>query len=193
MSGPPEGDDLPNEASEKHSTDSLIGTIYGQLRGLAAQKLTMEAAGQTLSATALVHEVYLSLRRDGKPQWANRRHFFVASAEAMRRILIGQARRKKRLKRGSGVKPRPLPEDSILAPAAPEKAEELLALNEALGRLEKIDERKAELVSLRFFIGLTIEETAETLAISVATAKRDWSFARAWLLAELEGAEDAET
>ena len=108
----------------------------------------------------------------------------------MRRILIGRARRRKCAKRGDGIRPEPLPEDSILEPALPGKDEQLLALNEALIRFGGEDERKAELVCLRFFIGLTIEEAAETLEISVATAKRDWIFARAWLLAEIEGNEE---
>lgn len=164
----------------------MIEKIYDQLRALAGQKLAVEKPGQTLSATALVHEVYLALRREGKPQWANRRHFFVAAAQSMRRILIGRARRKQRLKRGGGVKPEPLPEDSILVPAAPAKSDDLLALNEALYRLAELDERKADLICLRFFVGLSIEEAAEALEISIATAKRDWVFARAWLLAELE-------
>ena len=168
----------------------MIDTIYDELRGLAARQLATEAPVQTLSATALVHEVYLTLRRDQKPQWANRRHFYVAAGQAMRRILIGRARRRKCAKRGDGIRPEPLPEDSILEPALPGKDEQLLALNEALIRFGGEDERKAELVCLRFFIGLTIEEAAETLEISVATAKRDWIFARAWLLAEIEGNEE---
>jgi RNA polymerase sigma factor (TIGR02999 family) len=183
---PPEPQTPPDDSEEKRSTDSLIPEIYDELRKLAGHQLASERAGQTLSATALVHEVYLVLQRDGKPQWANRRHFYVASAQAMRRILIGRARRKNAIRRGGGVAPEPLPDDSIHAPAAPEKPDELIALDDALTKLATQDERKADLVSLRYFVGQTIEEAAQVLGISIATAKRDWSFARAWILEELE-------
>jgi RNA polymerase sigma factor (TIGR02999 family) len=173
------------EKSERRTTDSIIPSIYDELRRLAAGKLAGEAQGQTLSATALVHEAYLVLARDGEPQWDNKGHFYVAAAKAMRRILIGRARRRNAAKRGGGVKPVPLPEDSIHAPAGPTKADELIALDDALTKLGEEDERKVRLVNLRYFVGLTIEEAAEVLEISKATAKRDWTFARAWLQREL--------
>ena len=155
---------------------------------LAARKLANESPGQTLSATALVHEAYLFLSKDDRPQWDNKGHFYVAAAESMRRILISRARRRNAVQRGSGQKPVQLAEDSIHAPMAPTKDEELLALEEALKKLEQEDERKVRLVTLRYFVGLSIEEATETLAISKATAKRDWLFARAWLQRELTAA-----
>lgn len=169
----------------KRSTDSVIDSVYDRLRQLAAKKLINESPGQTLSATALVHEAYLQLAKSGKPQWDNQWHFYIAAAEAMRRILISRARRKNAQRRGSGVKPLPLPEDSIHAPMAPARADELIALDDALLKLAKEDERKVSLVNLRYFVGLTIEEAAEALGISKATAKRDWVFTRAWLQREL--------
>ena len=162
----------------------MIPQIYAELRVLAAKKLAAEPAGQTLSATALVHEAYLALSRNDAEQWVNRGHFYVAAAQAMRRILIDRARKKLTRRRGGGVKPQSLEEGSIDAPA-PEKADELIALDDALGKLEEQDPRKVRLVSLRFFVGLSIEEAAEILGISVATANRDWVYSRAWLQSEL--------
>jgi RNA polymerase sigma factor (TIGR02999 family) len=179
MDDSPEGTD-----TERHRTDSMIPSLYDSLRQLAAKKLSNEPSGQTLSATALVHEAYLSLHK-GDPQWDNKGHFYVAAAEAMRRILIGQARRKHAHKRGDGVKLQPLPDDSIHAPMSPVRSEELLALDEALEKLGQSDPRKVKLVNLRYFVGLSLEEAAQALSISVATASRDWSYARAWLGREL--------
>ena len=176
-----------NDRADKRTTNSIIPLVYDQLRLLAARKLASESPGQTLSATALVHEAYLLLAKSDEPQWDTRGHFYVAAAESMRRILISRARRRNAVKRGSGVKPVQLAEDSINAPMAPTRDDELLALDEALTRLEAEDERKARLVTLRYFVGLTIEEAAEVLEISLATAKRDWTFARAWLQRELMG------
>jgi RNA polymerase sigma factor (TIGR02999 family) len=173
------------EKLEKRTTDSMIPSIYAELRQLAAKKLATEAPGQTLSATALVHEAYLALSRIDEPQWDNRGHFYVAAAEAMRRILIGRARRKNAAKRGGGVTPEPLAEDSIIAPSVPDRDDELIAIDDALVKFAKDHERKARLVNLRYFVGLTIDEAAEVLGISKATAKRDWVFARAWLEREL--------
>lgn len=167
----------------------MVDSVYAELRALAAKKLSGESAGQTLSATALVHEAYLDLAKDQSPRWDNRGHFYVAAAEAMRRILIRRARRKNAQRRGGGIKPEQLFEDVIAAPMAPERSDELIALDEGLTKLTMKDPRKARLVSLRYFVGLTIEEASEVLGISKATAKRDWVFARAWLQRELsEGA-----
>lgn len=187
----PQPSEQPALATRK-STDTIIPAVYSELRQLAAKKLSNESPGQTLSATALVHEVYVTLARSGKPQWDNKGHFYVAAAEVMRRILIDRARRKKALKRGEGKQPVPLPEDSIHAPMAPARSDELIAVDEALSKLEKEDARKAQVVKLRFILGLSLEETAEALDISKATAKRDWVFARAWLLRELDGEDGSE-
>jgi RNA polymerase sigma factor (TIGR02999 family) len=162
----------------------MIPSLYDSLRQLASKKLSNESAGQTLCATALVHEAYLSLRKND-PQWDNKGHFYVAAAEAMRRILIGRARRRNTQKRGDGVRPQALADDSIHAPMSPVRSEDLLALDEALEKLGQTDPRKVELINLRYFVGLSLEEAAQALSISVATASRDWSYARAWLGREL--------
>tara|TARA_R110002096_G_scaffold61443_6_gene152719 strand:- start:3032 stop:3535 length:504 start_codon:yes stop_codon:yes gene_type:complete len=163
----------------------MIPSVYDELRRLAAKKLANEAPGQTLSATELVHEAYLVLSKRDEAQWDHRGHFYVAAAETMRRLLIGRARRKNAARRGGGVRPEPLPEDSINAPAVPVRDDELIALDEALEKLEQEDQRKGRLVSLRYFVGLTIKEAAVVLDISPATAERDWTFSRAWLQREL--------
>jgi RNA polymerase sigma factor (TIGR02999 family) len=184
--GDPENPDDRESASRKHSTDSLIPSVYDKLRELAAKKLANESAGQTLSATALVHDAYLVLAKTDEPKWDNRGHFYVSAAEAMRRILIDRARARNALRRGGGQKPLPLPEDSIHWPAAPTRSDELIALDEALEKLGAEDKRKQQLVTLRYFVGLTIDEAAEVLRISRNTAKRDWNFAKAWLQLELK-------
>lgn len=143
------------------------------MRRLAPRKLANERAGQTLSATALVHEAYLVLQKTNEPRWDHRGHFYAAAAEAMRRILIGRARKKNAQLRGGRVKDEPLPEDSINAPAASERDDELIDLDDALTKLGEQDERKMQLVNLRYFVGLNIEEAADALEISKATAKRD--------------------
>jgi RNA polymerase sigma factor (TIGR02999 family) len=178
----------PPADSPRRSTDSIIPAVYAELRQLAAKKMANESAGQTLSATALVHEAYLVLARSGEPQWDHRGHFYMAAAEAMRRILIDRARRKLTLRRGEGKKPLPLLEDAIQVPAAaigPQESDQIIAVDDALSKLAGEDERKAKVVKLRYFVGLSVEETADALDISPATAKRDWVFARAWLLREL--------
>jgi RNA polymerase sigma factor (TIGR02999 family) len=175
----------PHGPPTKRTTDSMIPSIYAELRALAAKKLANESAGQTLSATALVHEAYLALARTDEPQWDNRGHFYVAAAEAMRRILIDRARAKNTQRRGMGEKPVPLPEDSFHFPAAPTRSDELIALDDALEKLGEEDERKQQLVTLRYFVGLTIDEAAEVLGISRNTAKRDWNYAKVWLQREL--------
>jgi RNA polymerase sigma factor (TIGR02999 family) len=162
----------------------LLPLVYDELRKLAAQRLAQERPGQTLQATALVHEAYVRLvgDRPGQP-WNGRGHFFGAAAEAMRRILIDQARRKLRPKHGGGRERVNL--DELTHPAAGCRADELLALDEALTILAREEPAKAELVKLRYFAGLTLEEAAACLGISPATATRHWAVARAWLFAAL--------
>jgi RNA polymerase sigma factor (sigma-70 family) len=206
------------ESGDPAAASQLLPLVYDELRRLARQKLTHEKPGQTLQATALVHEAYLRLVRPGvgsqesgvggqksedltsdvrlpisgaptpdprspTPGFASRGHFFAAAAEAMRRILVEAARRKKRLKRGGDLERQPLAEDEI---AMPEAAEDLEALDAALDKLAQKDPRKAELVKLRYFAGLTQEQAAEALGIGVSTADRDWSYARAWLFREMK-------
>ncbi len=165
-------------------SEQLFLLVYKELRRLAAQRLANEASGQTLQPTALVHEAYLRLTgRDGAEQtWDGRGHFFAAAAEAMRRILVENARRKQRVKRGGGQQRISLEaaESIVQAPS-----EDLVAIDEALERLTAHDPVKAEVVKLRFFAGLTMREIALTLNISLATAERYWTYARTWLYAEL--------
>ena len=164
---------------EPEAAGRLLPLVYDELRRLAAQKLAHEKPGQTLQATALVHEAYLRLvGGDPARPWNGRGHFFAAAAEAMRRILVENARRRRSLKRGGGLVRRELDDLQL---AAPEPAEDLLALDDALNRLAGVDPVKAELVKLRYFAGMTIEEAADALGISSATAKRYWTYARAWL------------
>jgi RNA polymerase sigma factor (TIGR02999 family) len=165
------------------AADELLSLVYDELRKLAAQKMAREAPGQTLQATALVHEAWLRLGGDQQPAWQNRAHFFAAAAEAMRRILIDNARRKKAQRHGGNLERVPL---EGLELAAGMEDEQLLALHEALDRLAALDATKAELVKLRFFVGLTIEESAQVLGFSEPTAKRHWTYARAWLYRELQ-------
>ncbi len=161
------------------ATDNLLALVYDDLRRLAALKLAHERPGQTLTATALVHEVYLRLvQRDDEKVWANRGHFFAAAAEAMRRILINRARDKNRLRRGGGAR-RLCLEDIQLALDTP--CDELLAVNEAIEQLGLEDELCANLVKLRFFAGLTLAEVAQCLDLPRRTADRYWAFSRAWL------------
>src|SRR3954453_14312982 len=171
---------------DENAAAALLPLGYEELRKLAAQKLAKEKPGQTLQGTALVHEAYLRLVDVARfPNWDSRGHFFAA-AEAMRRILIDNARRKRTEKHGGGRRRQDLDEVEIVAG---EPAEDLLALDEALTRLATEDPAKAELVKLRYFAGLSIEESAGALGISVATAKRRWAYARAWLFRAVEGAE----
>ena len=170
-------------SGDRQAAEALIPLVYGELRKLAAWRLNKEAAAQTLQATALVHEAYLRLS-PGKQQWDGRKHFFSAAAEAMRRILIDRARRRKAIRNGGEMHQTEWVEDGIAAPSGDE--DELLAVHEVLDRLAEIEPRKAEVVKLRYFVGMTIEETAEALGISTPTAKRDWTFARAWLFRELK-------
>jgi RNA polymerase sigma factor (TIGR02999 family) len=162
----------------------LLPLVYDELRRLAAAQLARERPGQTLDATALVHEAYLRLV--GDQQFANRRHFFAAAAEAMRRILVESARRKHALKRGGDRRQLDV---NLEQPAEAGRSDRLLALDEALDRLGARDPDKAELVKLRYFAGMTIEEAAGTLGISVTTANRWWAYARAWLHEEIRRGE----
>jgi RNA polymerase sigma factor (TIGR02999 family) len=167
------------EQGDPHAAGQLLPLVYDELRALAAQKLAQEKPGQTLQATALVHEAYVRLvGQDSAQQWANRGHFFAAAAEAMRRILVENARRKRGPKHGGGRARQDL---DGLELAAPPLNEDLLALDEALSRLTEKDPVKAELVKLRHFAGLTIEEAAKALGVSMTTANRYWAYARAWL------------
>ncbi len=177
------------ERGDPKATDELLPLVYEELRLLAAQKLSHEPAGQTLQATALVHEAYLRLVGEpgpaeaGQPQtWENRGHFFAAAAEAMRRILVDTARRKRRTKHGGEAQRIDMDKADIPVDQLPD---DLLALDEALTRLSEQEPLKADLVELRYFAGLTAEQTAEALNISKATADRYWAYARAWLFDEI--------
>ncbi len=172
------------EGGDAKASDELLPLVYEELRILAAQKLSHEKPGQTLQATALVHDTYLRLLGDEPQSWDNRGHFFAAAAEAMRRILVDNARRKKCLKFG-GNRHRIDLHEAVLISSDTSQADELIGLDEALDKLAEEDKTKAEVVMLRFFAGLTIGQTAEILGISVATAKRYWTYARAWLIREI--------
>jgi RNA polymerase sigma factor (TIGR02999 family) len=178
------------EQGDPGAAEQLLPLVYDELRKLAAQKLAQEAPGQTLQATALVHEAYLRLVGVEQAQsWNSRGHFFAACAEAMRRILIEQARRKGRLRRGGGQARRELrEEDRVAAPLD----DELLDLDEALTRLAAADPQAAELVKLRVFAGMTVEEIAQVQEASPRTVKRNWAYARAWLGRELAAGDKAD-
>ena len=177
------------ENGDPQAAEQLLPLVYDELRKLAAQKLAQEKPGQTLQATALVHEVYLRLVDvDEAQHWEGRGHFFAAAAEAMRRVLIDGARRRGAQRRGGHVKRQSL---KGIEAAVPESDDELLAVDEALGRLQKIDSTKAELVKLRYFGGMTIPEAAQALGISLTTANRYWAYARAWLHEELSAGDDS--
>ncbi|MHC4471308.1 MAG: sigma-70 family RNA polymerase sigma factor [Planctomycetota bacterium] len=168
---------------DERATDRLLTAVYDELRRLAAAKLRREPPGQTLQATALVHEAYLRLVGGAGASFENRAHFFASAAEAMRRILVDRARRKARLKHGGGRKRVELSEaDRVVPPVEID----LVALDEALAKLEAEEPAKAELVKLRYFAGLSHEEAAEILGISRGTADRHWAYARAWLFHEIE-------
>jgi RNA polymerase sigma factor (TIGR02999 family) len=168
---------------DPHAAEQLLPLVYDELRRLAAQKLAHEKPGQTLDATALVHEAYLKLiGGEAPPSFRDRNHFFAAAATAMRRILIDTARRKLTQKRGGDRQRQDL--DAV---AQPDRDEELLALDEALQKLAEKDPLKARLVELRYFAGMTGEQAAEVLGISPTTADRHWAYVRAWLQAEVRG------
>jgi RNA polymerase sigma factor (TIGR02999 family) len=172
------------EQGDPQAAEQLLPLVYTELRKLAGRMLASEKPGQTLDATALVHEAYLRIvgaRGDG--QWDSRGHFFAAAAAAMRRILVDTARRKQSLKRGGDLERGEFDEQQI---SAPEIREDILALDEALTKLAASDKQAADLVQLRYFAGLTLVEAAEAVGISVSTAGRLWTFARAWLRQEIE-------
>jgi len=171
------------EQGDAKATDELLPVVYNELRRMAAHKMSSEPAGHTLQPTALVHEAWLKLVDSPAQSWQNRAHFFGAAAEAMRRILIARARRKQTQRRGARAEHLDV-DDLEIASSAPD--DQLLALNEALDRFGKLEPQQAELVKLRYFVGLKIEETAEILGISQATAKRWWSYSRAWLFHEMQ-------
>jgi RNA polymerase sigma factor (TIGR02999 family) len=173
------------EQGDPHAAEQLLPLVYDELRKLAAARLAREKPGQTLQATALVHEAYLRLVDVDQAQlWNSRGHFFAAAAEAMRRILVEQARRKKSHKHGGGVERQDL---DALDLAAPESTEDVLALDEALQKLAEHDKGAADVVRLRFFAGLPLPEVAGLLDISPRTADRLWAYARAWLHQEIQG------
>lgn len=173
---------------DRSALDRLMALVYTELRALAERNLHHERNGLTLRRTALVHEAYLKLVDQRQVRWHDRAHFFAVAAQLMRRILVDHARRRDAAKRGGG---RPtLPLDEAEAPTAATPLEDCLALDEALNRLAVLDARQARIVELRFFGGLTIEETAEVLQISSTTVKNEWSVARAWLYRELQGSVD---
>jgi RNA polymerase sigma factor (TIGR02999 family) len=172
-------------AGDSKAAEELLPLVYEELRRLAAQKMSQEGCGHTLQPTALVHEAWLRLAGAEAARFENRAHFFGAAAEAMRRILIDRARRRLAAKRGSGAAPLDVDEIEIPSPAADDDT--LLRVNEALEKFTAIDPRKAELVKLRYFVGMNFEETAAALGIAVPTAKQWWAYARAWLTVEMRG------
>lgn len=174
------------DRGDPQAADRLLPLVYDELRKLAAAKMARESPGQTLQPTALVHEAWLRLTGDDGQVWKNRAHFFGAAAEAMRRILIDNARRRQALRHGGGQVRMDIEQIDLAMPAPDDQ---LLAIDEALKRFATLDPNKAELVKLRFFIGLTVEEAARAMSISEATAKRWWEYARAWLFAEVRQAD----
>jgi RNA polymerase sigma factor (TIGR02999 family) len=178
------------QQGDPYASDQLLPLVYDELRKLAAQRLAQERPGQTLEATALVHEAYLRLvGAQASQAWSSRGHFFAAAAEAMRRILVENARRKNRIKHGGQLERVDLETIDLPTRMA---SDELLALDEALGKLKEHDPQKALLVDLRYFGGLTIEQAAEVLGISRVTAHRYWTYARAWLHQQMGGPAGAE-
>jgi RNA polymerase sigma factor (TIGR02999 family) len=172
------------DQGDPRAAEQLLPLVYEELRKLAAQRLRQEKGGQTLQATALVHEAYLRLVEGANAQhWNGRGHFFAAAAEAMRRVLVDQARRKLSRRHGGNLQRQPIEDQEI---AAPEPSVDLLAVHEALERFHEVDATAAQIVKLRYFAGLTIPQVAEALGISTSTADRSWAYARAWLHAALK-------
>lgn len=170
---------------EAAAADELLAAVYAELRQLAAGKMALERPGQTIQPTSLVHEAWLRLGGGKEQKWENRAHFFGAAAEAMRRILIENARRKQAAKHGGGQQRLDVADVEISAEV---KDDELIEVNEVLEKFTALEPQKAELVKLRYFVGLSLEETAEVLGISVPTVKRWWNYSRAWLRAEMASA-----
>ncbi len=176
------------EQGETSAAEELLPRVYDELRRLASHRMSQEAPGQTIQATALVHEAWLRLVDvDEVQQWDSRAHFFAAAAEAMRRILVDRARNRQRLKRGGHLQRREL-EEAVLA--APQVQEDLVALDEALLRLESVDSQAAAVVKLRYFAGLSLAESAQAVGVSPRTADRLWAYARAWLSQEISDSEE---
>jgi RNA polymerase sigma factor (TIGR02999 family) len=173
------------QQGDPQAARELLPLVYGELRRLAAAKLSGEVASHTLQPTALVHEAWLKLSGSEERNWNGRQHFFAAAAEAMRHILVDRARRRLAVKRGAGETPLNADDLDIFAPAPDDQ---LLAVNEAIEKFAAVDQRKAELVKLRYFVGMSFEEAAEALGIAVPTAKQWWTYARAWLRVEIGGA-----
>ena len=171
------------DLADREAADDLLPLVYEELRKLAASKMANEAAGNTLQPTALVHEAWLRLVGKDSPRFAGRAHFFAAAAEAMRRILIDRARRKRALRHGGGQQRVDLHQLDL---ASPEADDQLLAINDALDKLAAQDSVEAELVKLRYFVGLTVEEAATLLDISPRTARNYWAHARTWLYHEIK-------
>jgi RNA polymerase sigma factor (TIGR02999 family) len=172
------------QRGEPTATSELLTLVYSELRHLAAHKMAGEAAGHTLQPTALVHEAWLRLAGNDRQNWQNRAHFFGAASEAMRRILVDHARRKRSLKRGGGHMPQPFDEIEIALAAPPD---ELLAVNDALDLLARQDPQAAELVKLRYFVGMTMDEAAAALGMAKRTAEGLWTYARVWLHRQIRG------
>jgi RNA polymerase sigma factor (TIGR02999 family) len=170
---------------DPHASEKLLPLVYNDLRRLASVKMAGEAPGQTIQATVLVHEAWLKISGNENQRWENRKHFFAAAAEAMRRILIDRARRRQRIKHGRDQKRVDMDGIEIAAPATGND-EKLLEIHEALDALAAEDPGKAEVVKLRFFVGLTAAETAEVLGVTVRTVERHWSFARIWLFQRIK-------
>ena len=168
------------EQGDAAAAAAVLSLVYDELRRLARGRMANEAPGHTLQPTALVHEAWLRMGGDRQPAWESRRHFLGAAAEAMRRILIERSRRQKASRHGGGLQRVPFDDDAIVP-----REDEALAVGEAIERLSQLDAAKAELVKLRYFVGLSLEETAATLRISVPTATRWWAFARVWLFDEI--------
>ena len=177
------------ELGDPRAAEQLLPLVYAELRRLAAQKLAREAPGQTLQATALVHEAYLRLVGSEDPGWNGRGHFFAAAAEAMRRILVEKARRDRRVRHGGGAHRVELSDVDVIAGV---QSEDLVALDEALDRLDEIDPVAAQLVKLRYFAGLTMVQAAESLGIPLRTAERNWTYARTWLRRQVTRGEPAD-
>ena len=173
------------DQGDAQAAEQLLPLVYDELRRLAAAKLARETAGQTLQPTALVHEAWLRLGGDQQPGWANRAHFFAAAAESMRRILIDNARRKHAARHGGQLAKVSVDSTGFDLASPAETSDDLLLVNDALEAFAAHDPRRTELVKLKYFVGLTLEEAADVLGISHRTAKRDWAYARAWLFNEV--------
>ncbi len=175
------------DTGDSKASEAILPLVYDELRFLAQQRLAREPGGQTLQPTALVHEAYLRISGEREVRWEGRGHFFAAAAEAMRRILIERARRYATEKHGGNRRRRPLDEKMVATGSMEDSAGQLLELDEAMTRLEQRDPRKAQVVMFRYYAGLSIEQTAVAMALSPATVKNEWRFARAWLHSEMGG------